>query len=446
MQTHIPDGEGMHRIVIIGGGAGGLELATLLGDTLGKRKQAHITLIDKNLTHIWKPMLHEIASGSLDYTMHEVDYLAQAHGHHFRYRIGAMSGIDRKQKLVFVDAHTDEEGQTVTRQRSFTYDTLVVAIGSRTHDFGIPGVAEYAIQLDTAEQAQRFHRKLVNACIRAHAQDEPLQSGQLQVAIIGAGATGVELSAELHKSIRTLVDYGLERIDADRDVRLNLIEAAPRILSALPERIAGEAMRILQRLKVNVRTNARVSAVLPDGVQLASGEFIPAELVVWAAGIRSFVCLQHMDGLEINDINQLIVKPSLQTTLDDHVFAFGDCAAAVWQGKPAGTLVPPRAQAAHQQALHLAKQIRNQIEGKPLEDFHYQDFGSLVSLGENWAVGGLMGNLAKGTMFVEGYLARFMYNMLYKKHQLGLHGFWKVALDTLDGWIRRSTTPRIKLH
>lgn len=446
MQTHIPDGQGMHRIVVVGGGAGGLELATLLGDSLGKRKQAHITLIDKNLTHIWKPMLHEIASGSMDYTLHEVDYLAQARAHHFRYRVGAMTHIDRQQKRVFIDAHTDAEGQTVTQQRSFPYDTLVVAIGSRTHDFGIPGVAEHAIQLDTAEQAQRFHRRLVNACIRANAQEEPLYAGQLQVAIIGAGATGVELAAELHKSIRTLLDYGLETIDADRDVTLNLIEAAPRILSALPERIAAEATRILQRLKVNIRTNARVSAVLPDGVQLSSGEFIPAELVVWAAGIRSFVCLQRMDGLEINDINQLLVKPSLQTTQDNSIFAFGDCAAAAWLGKPDGTLIPPRAQAAHQQAMHLTKQMHHLLEGKPLEDFHYQDFGSLVSLGENWAVGGLMGNLAKGTLFVEGYVARFMYNMLYKKHQLGLHGFWKVVLDTVGGWIRRSTTPRIKLH
>ena len=181
-------------------------------------------------------------------------------------------------------------------------------------------------------------------------------------------------------------------------------------------------------------------------MQLASGEFIPAELVVWAAGIRSFVCLQNMDNLEINGINQLLVKPTLQTTLDDNVFAIGDCAAAPWLGKAAGTLVPPRAQAAHQQAMHITKQIHHRLDGKPLQDFQYTDFGSLISLGEHSAAGGLMGNLAKGTLFVEGYIARFMYNMLYKKHQLGLHGFWKVVLDTVSGFMRRRTTPRIKLH
>jgi NADH dehydrogenase len=357
-----------------------------------------------------------------------------------------MSKVDRTQRLVFIDSHADEDGQTVTPDRIIPYDTLVVAIGSRTHDFNIPGVAEHAIQLDTAEQAERFHRKLVNAFIRANAQADDLQAGQLQVAIIGAGATGVELAAELHKSVRALVTYGLERIDADRDVTLNLIEAAPRILPALPERIAGEAMRVLNKLEVKVRTDARVSGVQAGGVQLASGEFIPAELVVWAAGIRSFVCLQNMDNLEINGINQLLVKPTLQTTLDDNIFAFGDCAAAPWLGKDAGTLIPPRAQAAHQQAMHLTQQLHHRLDGKPLRDFQYQDFGSLVSLGENWAAGGLMGSLAKGTLFVEGYIARFMYNMLYKKHQFGLHGFWKVALDTVSGFIRRRTTPRIKLH
>ncbi|MEZ5535613.1 MAG: NAD(P)/FAD-dependent oxidoreductase [Thiolinea sp.] len=436
----------LHRIVIVGGGAGGLELATLLGDSLGKRKQAQITLIDRNRTHIWKPMLHEIASGSIDYSVHEVDYLAQAHWHHFRYRIGSLTHIDREQKLVFVDAYHDDEGQEVTTKRSFSYDTLVIAIGSRTNDFGIPGVEQHAIQLDTAEQAQRFHRKMVNACIRANAQAEPLRPEQLRIAIIGAGATGVELAAELHSSVRNLLAYGLDRLEADQDVVLTLIEAEQRILPALPERMAAEATRILQRLDVQLRTNARVTEITERGVQLGSGDFVPAELVVWAAGIRAPACLKAMDGLESNRINQLQVTSTLQTTRDEAIFALGDCAATQWPGRAAGELIPPRAQAAHQQAIYLNKQLKNRLLGKPLDDFSYQDFGSLVSLGENKAVGGLMGNIAKGTLFVEGYIARFMYNMLYKKHQLGLHGIWKVMLETSGSLLRKSTTSRIKLH
>lgn len=446
MQSKHLEGAGLHRIVIVGGGAGGLELATLLGDKLGKQKLAHITLIDKNRTHIWKPMLHEIASGSMDYTLHEIDYLAQAHWHHFRYRIGAMTGIDRAQRHVHIDAYADNEGELVTPQRSIPYDTLIIAIGSRTNDFNIPGVAEYAIEMDTAAQAEHFHQKLVNACIRAHAQPEVLQPYQLQVAIIGAGATGVELAAELHKSIRTLVQYGLDTIEADRDVTLTLIEAAPRILPGLPERISADAARILARLKVNTRTNARVAAVHEHSVELSTGEQIPAELIVWAAGIRAPAVLKTLDGLETNTINQLIVKTTLQTSVDENIFAFGDCASADWLEHNPPTKVPPRAQAAHQQAIHLAKQMQRRLESKSLENFHYQDFGSLVSLGENWAVGGLMGNIARGTLFVEGYLARFMYNLLYKKHQVSLHGFWKTAVETISSILRRTTTPSIKLH
>lgn len=446
MQTKAIEGVGLHRIVIVGGGAGGLELATLLGNKLGKRKLAHITLIDKNRTHIWKPMLHEIASGSMDYTLHEIDYLAQAHWHHFRYRVGALTGIDRTQKLVYLDAYADSEGELVTPQRSLPYDTLVIAIGSRTNDFNIPGVAEHAIEMDTAAQAEHFHQKLVNACIRAHAQTEALQPYQLQVAIIGAGATGVELAAELHKSIRTLVKYGLDTIEADQDVNLTLIEAAPRILPGLPERISVDAARILAKLKVNMRTHARVAAVEEHSVQLSTGETIPAELIVWAAGIRAPAVLKNLDGLETNAINQLLVKTTLQTTLDDHIFAFGDCASADWLEHEPPSKLPPRAQTAHQQAVYLAKQLQYRLQGQTLEDFHYHDFGSLVSLGENWAVGGLMGNIARGTLFVEGYIARFMYNMLYKKHQLSLHGFWKTAIETLASILRRTTTPSIKLH
>lgn len=400
MQDKELEGIGLHRIVIVGGGAGGLELATRLGNQLGKRKLAQITLIDKNRTHIWKPMLHEIASGSMDYTLHEIDYLAQAHWHHFRYRIGAMTGIDRTQRLVHIDAYTDHEGELVTPQRSIPYDTLVIAIGSRTHDFNIPGVAEHAIEMDTAAQAEHFHQKLVNACIRAHAQTKALQPYQLQVAIIGAGATGVELAAELHQSIRTLVKYGLDTIEADRDVTLTLIEAAPRILPGLPERISADAARILARLGVNARTNARVAAVHEHCVELSTGEYIPAELIVWAAGIRAPAVLKNLDGLETNSINQLLTKPTLQTTLDNNIFAFGDCASVDWLAHEPPIKVPPRAQAAHQQAVYLAKQLQKRLEGNSLDAFHYQDFGSLVSLGENWAVGGLMGNIARGTLFV----------------------------------------------
>lgn len=439
---------GRHRVVIVGGGAGGLELATRLGDTLGRRGRAEITLIDRNRTHVWKPKLHEIAAGSMDMSAHEVSYLAQAHWHHFRYRVGAMVGLDRARREVLVAPYVDDEGQQVTAQRVFGYDTLVVSIGSLSNDFGTPGVAEHAMKLETAADAQRFRTRVINACIRAHAQATPLRPEQLKVAIIGAGATGVELAAELHRTTREMVAYGLDRVDPDKDIRVSVIEAAPRVLPALPQRLSQATESLLTKLGVEVHTDAKVAEVLPSGVKLADGRLLPAELVVWAAGVKAPDFLKNIAGLETNRTNQLVVKPTLQTSRDDDVFAIGDCAACAWpqadHGK--GGMVPPRAQAAHQQASHMVKQIGLRMAGKPLRPYRYRDFGSLVSLGEFSTVGNMMGGLIGGSLMVEGLFARTMYLSLYKMHELALHGFPKVALDTLARLIVRRTEPHVKLH
>lgn len=433
-----------HRIVIVGGGAGGLELATRLGRKFGRHGKAEVTLIDSKRTHIWKPKLHEIAAGSMDIGDHEVAYLAQAHWHGFRFRIGQMTGLDRSAREVHVAPFVDEDGKEVTPARSFPYDTLVMAVGSQSNDFGTPGVREHALKLETVADARRFHMRMVNACVRAHAQREPLRPEQLHVAIIGAGATGVELAAELHHTTREVVAYGLDRVDADKDIRLALIEAAPRVLPALPERLSNSTERLLRKLGVEVHTQARVAEVLADGVRLADGRILPAELVVWAAGVKGAEFLTRLDGLETNRINQLVVRQTLQTTVDDDIFAMGDCAACPWPEK--NGFVPPRAQAAHQQASHLHKQLQRRIARKPVQDYRYRDFGSLVSLGEFSTVGNMMGGLTKGDLFIEGGFARVMYTSLYKMHELALHGWVKVTLDTLARMITRRTEPQVKLH
>jgi len=437
-----------HRIVIVGGGAGGLELATSLGDSFGKRGTADVTLIDKNRTHVWKPKLHEIASGSMDLSAHEVDYLAHAHWHHFRFRIGEMTALDRQRREVRLAPYHDGEGREVTPDRVFGYDTLVLALGSLSNDFGTPGVAEHALKLESKADAQRFHARMVNACIRAHAQSTPLRPEQLHVAIIGAGATGVELAAELHRTTREVVAYGLDRVDPEKDIQVNLVEAADRVLPALPPRLSQATVDLLRKLGVVVHTSAKVADVQPGGVRLADGRVLPAELVVWAAGVKAADFLKDIAGLESNRSNQLVVKPSLQTTRDDDIFVIGDCAACAWPeangGK--GGFVPPRAQAAHQQASHVASQVKRRLADKPLKPYRYRDFGSLVSLGEFSTVGNMMGGLIGGSLMIEGAFARLMYVSLYKMHELALHGFPKMMLDTLARLITRRTEPHVKLH
>jgi NADH dehydrogenase len=436
----------LHHIVIVGGGAGGLELATKLGDTLGRKGKAMITLIDKTKTHVWKPLLHEIAAGSMDPDKHELNYLAQAHWHHFKFRLGSMDNLDRAKREISISPYFDEDGEEVIPRRTVQYDTLIIAVGSTTNDFGVKGASEHSIALDTQDQAERFHRRLHNALVRAQTQQAPVHAGQLEVVIVGAGATGVELSAELHNTTRELAAYGLDKINPDRDIQISLIEANNRVLPALPPKLSNLVELELSKLRVHLYTGERVTEVTDKGVHTHSGRFIPSVLVVWAAGIKAPDFLREIDGLETNRINQLIVNRTLQTTLDENIFAFGDCAACPWIGN-AGESVPPRAQAAHQQASMLIKSVKCRVAGKAeLPEFTYRDYGSLVNLGNYTTVGNLMGSLSGSSLFIEGLFARLMYQSLYKMHLMALHGFWSTALQTLARTITRRAESQVKLH
>ncbi|MBD9485389.1 NAD(P)/FAD-dependent oxidoreductase [Pseudomonas sp. PDM14] len=430
-----------HRIVIVGGGAGGLELATRLGRTLGKRKQASITLVDANLTHIWKPLLHEVASGSLNSSENELNYVAQAKWNHFEFQLGRLCGLDRSARSIRLAATLDEDGAELLPARELAYDSLVIAVGSTTNDFGTPGAAENCMFLDTREQAERFHRQLLHHYLRAHAGKS--DDGHISVAIVGAGATGVELAAELHHAAHELAAYGLSNIQP-QNMRITLIEAGPRVLPALPERISQPVHRTLEQLGVTVLTGTPVSEVRADALLTQNGTEVPASLKVWAAGIRAPALLGDLDGLESNRINQLLVRSTLQSTLDDNIFAFGDCAACPL-GDGSERNVPPRAQAAHQQASLLVRSLKQRLEGKPLPEFRYKDYGSLISLSRFSAVGNLMGNLM-GSVKLEGWLARMFYISLYRMHQMALYGTFRMLLLMVADRIGRSTEPRLKLH
>ncbi len=435
----------VHRIVIVGGGAGGLPLATRLGDRYGRR-QVQITLVDRNATHLWKPLLHEVAAGRMDADAHDLDYPAIAHWHGFRFMQGALAGLDRARREIALDAVHSIDDEEILPARSIGYDTLIICVGSVSNDFGVPGIAQHAISLDMQEDAERFHRRLLAACVRADARAAAGSPAEVSIVIIGAGATGVELAAELRQTTRAHAGYGLEHLDPARNIRLTVLEAAPRILPPLSERLSVAATELLHKLDVDVRTSQRVTTVDATGVTTAAGERFRADLVVWAAGIMAPPLLRELDGLEVNRANQLIVGPTLQTTRDPAIFAFGDCAAAPWLGHPPGTTLPPRAQVARQQATLLAKSMRARLAGEPLPEFRFHDFGSLVSLGELSAVGSLMGRLVGGSLLIQGLIARVMYASLYKLHQVSIHGVVRVAFDTIGRLLRERLEPRVKLH
>lgn len=429
-----------HRIVVVGGGAGGLELATRLGDRLGRKGRAHVTLVDRSRTHLWKPLLHEVAAGSMDMHAHQLDYLAQARWHRFTFALGALAGLDRGARQVRIAEVRDDEGGIILPERLIAYNTLAIAIGSESNDFNTPGVRDHAFTIDNAWQAHLFHRRLVNACFHANFAND---GRVLHIAIVGAGATGVELAAELHNTVRVLAAYGLQSFDPARQIRIAVIEAGPRILPGLPEYIADETLKTLAALGVEVLTGERAVEVTARGVRMKSGREVASDFTVWAAGIRCADVLKDLGGLESNHLNQLVVRSTLQATRDDDVFAFGDCAAAPWKE---GKTVPPRAQAAHQESSRLAKTFERRLAGEPPLAFHYRDFGSLVSLGNYQSVGTLMGFVTGGKLNVEGWLAKVFYISLYRMHVWALHGFWRMALDTLSRMIRRQVDPKVKLH
>lgn len=437
----------MHRMVIVGGGAGGLELATRLGNRFRKRKTAKIVLVDRNPTHVWKPLLHEVAAGSMDPFTHQLEYAAQARWRGFEFQQGEFIALDRSAKTITLAAVRDEEGIDILPARTLAYDTLIIAIGSITNFFNVPGAQQYAFALDTAAQAEHFRRRLIAACMRAQMRSryseqnsEPEQPARIQIAIVGGGATGVELSAELRQTAQALAVYGIHTLDPKRDIGISVIESGPRILSALPERVSAETAALLTKLGVELNVGEPVVEVLPNALRTASGHTLAADLIVWAAGIQAPAILKRLDGLATTARGQLKVRTTLQTENDDAIFAFGDCASCPWPQHH--STVPPRAQAAHQQASFLLRALTRHLAHRPLPQFRYRDFGSLVSLGHFSAVGHLLG----GNLLVEGVFARFMYAFLYRMHIAALHGAPRMALDTLAHWLRRSTLPRVKLH
>lgn len=425
----------METIVIVGGGAGGLELATYLGNKIGKKK-ANVILIDRNSTHLWKPLLHEVATGSLDDGTDAVSYRAHATHHNFSFRQGTMSGLDRENKQVIIAPIYNEEGELLVAERRIAYDKLVLAIGSQSNDFGTKGVKENCFFLDGSEQAKMFQKRFLESVLKFSFNDDH----DVKIAIVGGGATGIELSADLYNAAAHLNDYGFGKLKRT-NINVTLIEAGPRLIPALTEKVSAAALSELTKTGVDVRLNTMVTEALEDGLITKDGEKIEADLMVWAAGVKAPEFTKEF-GFETNRLNQIEIKDTLQTTVDDSVYVIGDCAALIQDGKP----IPPRAQAAHQMAKVCGKNIVAALEGKQLQAFKFNDKGSLLSFSHFGTVGNLMGNLTKGDMFIEGKIARMAYLSLYRMHQVALHGWVKTALILLVGQINRFLRPSMKLH
>ncbi len=435
----LPKSADKSRVVIVGGGAGGLELAVRLGRKLRRDKSVEVMLIDKNATHIWKPLLHEVATGSMNSYHDEASYQMLARKHGFRFVLGRVVNIDLEEREVVLAPVADEAGREMMPKRSVVYDQMVVSVGSFSNDFGIEGVRKYSRQLDSREQAEQFHKAFTAQLHRVNLHSDA--AAKLSVVIVGGGATGVELAADMHNVVRRLREYGFEHFSSDR-LGVSIIEAAPGLLPRLPDRIGVSVNRELERIGVTVRIGTRVAEVREDAVVTSDGESIPADISVWAAGVRAPSWLAE-SGFPTDSLGRIEVERDLRVKGNPGVFAIGDCCACYTTD---GEEIPPRAQAAHQMATIAARNVRAFRAGKPLKDFTYRDFGSLVSLSKFSTIGNLMGNLVRGTVFVEGWIARLVYLSLYRLHQMTVHGKFSTLLIMLGDRIYRATRAEVKLH
>lgn len=433
----------MHsKIVIVGGGAGGLELACKLGRKLGP---GSVMLVDSRLYHIWKPSLHEVAAGTLDVHQEGLSYQMLAHDNGFTFAYGPMLALDAARRQLTVGAITagDARDEVVLPERQVSFDSLVIAVGSTSNYFGVPGAAEHTISLNATEDAERFRLTLLKLLVLASLKKESDPGAGVDVVIIGGGATGVELAAELREASGVYATYGSGALNAERDVRITLLEGAPRILAPLPEKVSSAALELLQKRAVKVITATRVTSISADSV--CAGDTVhPAQLVVWAAGIKAPDFLREL-GLPTVKSGQLDVDRHLRVKGFDYIYALGDCAAC--EG-PDGKMVPPRAQAAHQQADYLLETFVRQHAGKAPQDkpYVYRDYGSLVSFGQTTSVGSLMGSLKGLSWFVEGFVARLMYVSLHLLHHKAVLGTVRTGVLAVARFLIKRSTPLVKLH
>lgn len=425
----------LHKIVIIGGGAGGLELATQLGQTLGKSHKAHITLVDQNLTHIWKPLLHEIAAGTLNPHAEETNYFAHASKHHYEFVLASFMDIDQHSKQVILAKPPLSKPDSTQKNIHLDYDSLIIAVGSSSNDFNTEGVKQYCHFLDSRKQAEVFQQDLLNLYLEAQNHEIPRS---LNIAIIGAGATGIELAAELFQAKQTFFKYGLNKIEP-KNVTISVIEAAERILPALSQTIAKHTQQQLEQYGITILTKHRVARVDENKIYFADGTIIDAELKVSAAGIKAPPVIESLKGFKKDHINRLKVYATLQTLSDPNVFAFGDCAHC--QPIANKSVLGPRAQVASQQASFLVEAMKARIQGTSQPMFKFSDKGSLVSLSHHKAVGELLGQIN-----VQGFIAKSMYVSLYRLHQATIHGYIHAGLLTVKDFVTRKIAPKIKLH
>jgi len=439
----------MQSIVIIGGGVAGLELATRLGRQLGAGHKGRVILIDSAPTHFWKPLLHEVAAGTIDPASHTIDYARQAIDNHFTFMCGEVVQVDRAAHTLRLRSRFDDaDGNGARAHAVIGYDRLVLAYGSVTNFFGIPGAREHCLALDSVQSAEGFRTRFLGLCAAAGWRREVRDVGagsadpRLDIVIVGAGPTGIELAADLRHTVDTLAHYGLSGLESAHQVHIRIVERGPQVLPSLDAPASKLAVRKLEAMGIEVCTDTAVAEVREDEVATVDGRVFPAAITVWAAGVKGPDFSMGLN-VALNRTNQVLVDGQLRSLTDPDIFALGDCSTL--QNPDKTVMAPPSAQAARQQAIYLAKLLAH-ASPQALPGFKYRDYGTLVSLGRGDAVGILRRAIGNRHLRVKGSFALAMYKLSYQRHVMSHLGLVRMCGNVLARWFRSKMLMPVRWH
>ena len=393
------------RVVILGAGFGGLTAARAMADT------AHVTVVDRHNFQTFLPLLYQVSTAGLaaDHVAHPIRGALRKTG--VQFRMGSPISVDHKNKTIKLDS-----------SEVLAFDQLIVALGSVTADFSIPGVAEYALGMKSVSEALAIRaevmRRFEDLC---RFEDDT----SFSISVVGGGPTGVEMAGAFAELVRGPLKN--DQAHAAAHIRINLIEAGPRILPMFSEKLSARAKKDLEKLGVNVLLNTAVAELKPRSIIVKDGNEIASEVTIWAAGVKG----EPAGGLLNLPLvsTRIDVDESLQVKNYPGIFAIGDISGFV--GKD-GRFLPMVAPVAMQQGRFIAKQIKRLADGKALEAFKYIDKGSMATIGRHKAVVEVKNFRMSGIPAWYAWLWLHLFYLVGGRNKIGTMADWTWNYLTFD--------------
>ena len=393
------------RVVILGAGFGGLTAAKAMADT------AHVTVVDRHNFQTFLPLLYQVSTAGLavDHVAHPIRGALRKTG--IQFRMGSPISVDHKNKTIKLDS-----------SEVLAFDQLIVALGSVTADFSIPGVAEYALGMKSVSEALAIRaevmRRFEDLC---RFEDDT----SFSISVVGGGPTGVEMAGAFAELVRGPLKN--DQAHAAAHIRINLIEAGPRVLPMFSEKLSVRAKKDLEKLGVNVLLNTAVAELKPRSIIVKDGNEIASEVTIWAAGVKG----EPAGGLLNLPLvsSRIDVDQSLQVKNYPGIFAIGDISGFV--GKD-GHFLPMVAPVAMQQGRFIAKQIKRLADGKALEAFKYIDKGSMATIGRHKAIVEVKNFRMAGIPAWYAWLWLHLFYLLGGRNKIGTMADWTWNYLTFD--------------